>query len=131
MNLHQKGPATVLVVDDDGISLMSAVRTVENCGYLSLSASNAEEALALLRGRDTIDVLFTDINMPGLMDGVALAQEGRRLDPEIGILITSGRPFPADDMMPTGGSFLHKPYGPSQIAIALSTMIDQSRPFAV
>lgn len=130
MTLHQGEPATVLVVDDNSLVLMGAVACVELFGCLTKSARNAAEALVLLNGPASIDVLFTDVNMGGDMDGVALAEEGRRRNPHLGILITSGKSFPATGAMPVGGVFIRKPYGPEEVSAALSTIIEQSRPFS-
>lgn len=128
MNFHQKGPATVLVVEDNALIQMSAIMIIEESGYMVKWASNADDAMALLL-QGQIDVLFTDIEMPGSMDGMALAHEARRLDPEIEIIITSGNACPLDGAMPARCRFLPKAYRPEQVGAMLRTLIDPARPF--
>ena len=129
MTAHQKGPATVLVVEDEALIKLSAVHAVEDQGYLALSAGNADEALLMLRAHGEIDVLFTDINMPGSMDGLALANRTRDDYPDVEIVVASGNPKPAPGRMPLRSTFLQKPYGPDQVTDILRGLIDQTRPF--
>lgn len=117
------GDATVLVVDDNVLVLWAGINCVEESGYVARSAGGVAEALVQLHALPPVDVLFTDIDMPGAMNGVALAQEARRLDPSMGILFASGKPFPLESPMPVGGVFLPKPYGPEQVHEALATII--------
>src|ERR1700712_1465027 len=91
-------PATVLVVEDDALTRLRAVRAVEAQGYLSLSAGDADEALVTLEAHGEIDVLFTDVAMPGSMDGMDLATEARRLHPGMEIIIASGGRHPGERM---------------------------------
>lgn len=126
MTLYQGEPVTVLVIDDNSLILMGAVACVEFFGCLTKSACNSAEALVLLNGSAAIDVLFTDVDLGGEMDGVALAEEGRRLNPDLGLLITSGSAFPATRTMPMGGIFIPKPYGPEEVSAALRGIIAQA-----
>lgn len=103
--------ATVLVVDDEPLVLMHAVEMIEDAGWRALEAENSAEALAVLHANSKIDVLFTDINMPGDMDGLALAACVHRLRPEVHLVITSGKRMFADSSLPDSGTFLPKPYG--------------------
>ena len=113
-------PATVLVVDDDALTLMTAIMTVEDAGYIVISARDAEGAMRALRQNAQIAALFTDIHMPGLMDGLALAHATRRIWPAIRILLASGDAHPIAADMPHRGQFLRKPYTPGQVASSLS-----------
>jgi signal transduction histidine kinase len=81
---------TVLVVEDEKIVLMTAVRSLRGIGYNVLHADSANAALDILRGREPIDILFTDIVMPGTLNGVELAVEAQRLRPQIKVLLASG-----------------------------------------
>jgi CheY-like chemotaxis protein len=81
--------ATVLVVDDDPDVLELAVSVIETAGHSVLSAASGPEALALLEGPAQVDLLFTDIVMPG-MNGFALAQRARQIRPALRVLYTSG-----------------------------------------
>lgn len=101
-------PNTVLVVDDDPLVQMLTVDTVEQAGFAVLQADNADEAVAILETRPDIALLLTDIDMPGSMDGLKLAQAVRHRWPPIKIIVVSSR-VPARGL-PAGSSFLRKPY---------------------
>src|ERR1700712_221670 len=101
----------VIVVEDEFLIRMLAVETLSDAGFAVLEAEDAAEALAYLEARsDTIGVLFTDIHMPGEMDGLGLAHHARKHWPWIGQLITSGRATPAGRGFPAESRFLRKPY---------------------
>ena len=125
------GPATVLVVEDDSMIRMGVITAVQDEGYLVLSAANADEALRVLDAHPDIDVLFTDIRMPGSMDGLALANRVHQSHPQMEIVIASGNLQPASDRMPLGARFLPKPYEILQIGDVLRDLIDQTRPFVL
>src|ERR1700761_8445056 len=81
----------VLVVEDESLVRMYAVDVLEDAGYEVIEAGNAAQALAKLQERPHIDVMLTDINMPGDMDGLALARELHRMHPNVHLILTSGR----------------------------------------
>lgn len=114
MSISQRTP-TVLVVDDEPIVLLNASEMIEQAGWLPLEASNSAEALAVLGDHPQVDVLFTDINMPGGMDGLELAAHVHRLLPHIHLVITSGKRYLEDSVLPDSGTFLPKPYGVDQL----------------
>ena len=114
---------TVLVVDDDALTLMAAVMTVESAGYAVVSAANAAGAMQALRQHAQIAALFTDIQMPGLMNGLALAREAHLQWPALHILLTSGDTSPTPADMPRDGQFLRKPYTPNQVLGVLGAML--------
>lgn len=114
---------TVLVVDDDALTLMAAVMTVESAGYAVVSACNAAAAMQALRQNAQIAALFTDIQMPGPMNGLALANEVKSLWPTIRIILTSGDMHPTSAEMPHDGQFLRKPYTPNQVLGMLGDML--------
>jgi two-component system, response regulator PdtaR len=109
----------VLIVEDEALVRMIAVDMIEQAGFEILEAANADEAILLLEGRRDITVLFTDIEMPGSMDGLRLAQAVRGRWPPIKIIATSGRCVVRDGDLPSGGVFLPKPYSSTQICNAL------------
>ena len=84
-------PAVVLVVEDEPLLRELAVEFIEDAGFLALEAGDAEEAVALLEARSDIAVVFTDINMPGNMDGLKLAHMVRDRWPTKKIVVASGR----------------------------------------
>ena len=109
----------VLIVEDEALVRITATDMVEEAGFEVLEATNADEAILLLEARRDITVVFTDIEMPGSMDGLRLAQAVRGRWPPIKIIATSGRYVVRDGDLPSGGVFLKKPYSPAQISSAL------------
>ena len=77
----------VLAVEDEPLILMLAVDMIRDAGFEPLWASNADEAIRILESRDDIRIVFTDINMPGSMDGIKLAQAVRGRWPPIKIIV--------------------------------------------
>lgn len=103
---------SVLVVEDEPLIRMTAVDMLEDAGFAVQEASNAHEAIERLRRDPDLHVLFTDVTMPGSMDGLALAHHAARDYPRIGVVIVSSHPAPAPHLMPEGALFLAKPYEP-------------------
>ena len=112
------GPV-VLVVEDEPIIRLNAVQRMEDAGYMAIEAHDAAEAVRLLETRPDIRIVFTDIEMPGPMNGVQLAASIRDRWPPIEIILTSGAVIPAASAIPDGGVFLPKPYSQNQIEDAL------------
>ena len=113
-NRSERTP-TVLVVDDEPVVLLCAAEIITEAGWVALEATNSAEALNVLAQHPHTDVLFTDINMPGDMDGLQLAERVHRLHPHIELVITSGKRHLADSVLPDDGSFLPKPYSYEQL----------------
>lgn len=102
----------VLVVEDDPLVRFVAVQTLADAGFETIEAVDAAQALELLRRDDrTINVLLTDVRMPGRMNGFELSLVAKRKWPELRVIVTSGY-FDREDV-PTGTNFLHKPYSAS------------------
>ncbi|MHC2484918.1 CheY-like chemotaxis protein [Rhizobium leguminosarum] len=110
----------ILVVEDEPLLLMTAVHVVEDAGFEALEAHDADEALRLLENVPDIKVLWTDIDMPGSMDGLRLAAVVRERWASIEILVVSGMKRPADDLIPERGVFFAKPY---DIQSVLDTLV--------
>src|ERR1700726_168716 len=106
----------VFIVEDEALVRMTAVGMIEEAGFEVLEATNADEAIVLLEARHDITVVFTDIEMPGSMDGLRLAQAVRGRWPPIKIIATSGRYVVRDGDLPSGGLFLANPYSSAQIS---------------
>ncbi|KMO41559.1 response regulator receiver protein [Methylobacterium variabile] len=100
----------VLIVEDDELVRMMATEMLEDAGIAVLEATNADEAWQLLEQRSDIRVLFTDVDMPGSMNGFVLAQRVAERWPHIRLVITSGRFQPNPDDVPDDGQFVTKPY---------------------
>jgi CheY-like chemotaxis protein len=105
----------VLVVEDDFLLRMDAIDIVRSAGFDAVEAGNADEAIAILEARPNIHVVFTDIQMPGSMDGLKLAKFVKDRWPPIRIMTTSGRVRIDGDDLPHGGRFIPKPYSPAQV----------------
>ncbi|GAC1422937.1 MAG: response regulator [Burkholderiaceae bacterium] len=115
--------AVVLVVEDDFLLRLGAVEMVRAAGFEAAEAGDADEAIAILEARPNIHVVFTDIQMPGSMDGLKLAQFVKNRWPPIKIIATSGRVMVGYDELPEGGRFLPKPYSRDQIIGTLHELI--------
>jgi two-component system, response regulator PdtaR len=109
----------VLVVEDDFLLRMSATAMIEEAGFEVVEAGNADEAITMLESRSDIRLVFTDIQMPGSMDGLKLAAAVRGRWPPIKIIATSGRHFIRHGDLPEGALFLSKPYTSEGISILL------------
>lgn len=112
-------PPTILVVEDEALLLLSIAEDLRDAGYRVLEARNADEALAHLAANLDIVVMFTDIDMPGSMDGLRLSAAVRDRWPPIRIIVTSGKRRPAADLLPVEGMFLPKPYSIHLVADAI------------
>lgn len=109
----------VLIVEDDFLIRMNAAQMIADGGFDVVEAASADEALLILEDRLDITVVFTDIQMPGSMDGLKLAAAIRGRWPPIKIIATSGLVDVRRDDLPEGGRFLLKPYSPEQIVRTL------------
>jgi CheY-like chemotaxis protein len=104
----------VLIVEDDLLIRIDAAQIIEEAALEVIEASNADEAIAILEARSDITVLFTDIQMPGSIDGLKLAAAVKGRWPPIKIVATSGLVNVRQDDLPQGGRFLPKPYNPGR-----------------
>jgi CheY-like chemotaxis protein len=107
--------AAILVVEDETFVRMVAVDVLAESGATLFEAGDADEALEVLEAHPEIGVLFTDINMPGEMDGMSLARRVHELRPKMGIVVTSGKHRLHDSDLPDHGTFLPKPYRSQQL----------------
>lgn len=112
----------VLIVEDEILILMNAVDMIRAAGFDVVDAVNADEAIVILEDRLDISVVFTDIQMPGSMDGLKLAAAIRGRWPPIKIVATSGLLKISEDDLPSGSRFLPKPYSDHQIVAALRAL---------
>jgi two-component system, response regulator PdtaR len=118
-----KSPPVVLVVEDEPLLRMMAVEVVEEAGFVALEAANADEAVALLESRLDIALLFTDIDMPGSMDGLKLAHAVRGRWPPIKILVVSGKVRLQPSQLPSGSRFVGKPYRAAAMVEELRSLV--------
>jgi len=116
---HPTKRPVVLIVEDEFMLRMNAVEMIEAAGYDVVEAGSADEAIVILEARLDIHVVFTDIQMPGSMDGLKLARFVRDRWPPIKIIATSGALALRDGDLPEGGIFLPKPYTAERITDVL------------
>lgn len=115
--------AAVLVVDDEALVRMYAVDVLRDAGHLVYEAGGADEALDILEEHPEIGVLFTDINMPGHLDGLDLARVVHARNPGVHIILTSGRLRPPAEAIPDAGRFLAKPYAGEAVTSLVSQLV--------
>jgi two-component system, response regulator PdtaR len=118
-----KSRPVVLVVEDEPLLRILAVEVVEQAGFTAVEARDADEAVVLLESRTDITLLFTDINMPGSMDGLKLAHAVRDRWPPIKILVVSGKQRLQSTDLPSNSCFVEKPYLASALVEELRSMV--------
>jgi two-component sensor histidine kinase/CheY-like chemotaxis protein len=116
-------PTNVLVVEDEMVLRMRAVDIVEDAGFTAVEAVNADEAISILEARSDISLLFTDIQMPGNMDGLKLAHAVHDRWPAIKIILVSGQVNPSEAERPANSRFFGKPLGMEEMSAQLQLMI--------
>jgi two-component sensor histidine kinase/CheY-like chemotaxis protein len=115
----------VLVVEDEMVLRMRAVDIVEDAGFVPIEAVSADEAIEILESRDDISLLFTDIQMPGSMDGLKLAHAAHSRWPHIKIVLVSGQIAVTDADKPDDSKFFPKPLEIQQMITELQSMIGE------
>jgi two-component system, response regulator PdtaR len=113
----------VLIVEDEFLVRTHAAEFMEDRGFNVYEASNADEAIALLKSHDDIRAVFTDIQMPGSMDGLKLAHYIRGRWPPVKLILTSGHARPLSEDMPAGCGFFGKPYELEMVESSLRAML--------
>jgi CheY-like chemotaxis protein len=121
---HSK-PA-ILVVDDEAILRFHAADLLEENGYAVVEAPDAEAALKTLEQRPDVQLLFTDIQMPGPIDGMELARLVHERWPHILLVITSGRQQPSKAEIPDDGRFIAKPYRARELLGQVNEMLPRA-----
>lgn len=125
MSMSSVGPrANVLLVEDEPLICECAAEILSEQGFAVTAVSNGADALRHLASGLPVDVLFTDVNLPGEIDGEALARRARELRPGLPVMYTSGRKAVIDQLDPVVGSmFLPKPYDLSSVGRLLDYLI--------
>ena len=116
---------TVLVVEDEMMVRMPIAEYLRDCGYNVVEAGDAKEAIAAMDCDEPVSLVFSDVRMPGKMDGFALAEWFRFHYPTVPVLLTSGyggRTVPAATI--PGVRFIEKPYSQTQVANRIAALLD-------
>jgi DNA-binding response OmpR family regulator len=116
---------TVLFVEDEDLVRDFVARELEDAGFVVFEAGTAEEGMEILE-REPVGSLFTDIRLPGPMDGWRLAEAAREIHPKLPVLYATGFTAEAPRLVP-GSVFLRKPYLPSAVIAALGRLIENAQ----
>ena len=107
--------AAVLIVEDQPLIRINALDLVRTAGFEPLEAIDADEAIQILESRTGIRLVFTDIEMPGTMDGIQLTHFIRGGWPKVHLMVASGKVMVKENQLPAGTKFFAKPYGDDTI----------------
>lgn len=118
-------PSPVLVVEDEALVRLYADDLLEEAGFEVIDAANADAALQIMADRPDVRLLFTDIQMPGRIDGMELARFVHEHWPHVLLLVTSGNPRPASEIA-DHGHFLAKPYMPDEVIREISNLAQEA-----
>jgi DNA-binding NtrC family response regulator len=113
----------VLVVEDHPIIRTAALDFIRAGGFGVIEASNADEAIRILEARSDIHIVFTDVEMPGSIDGLKLSHYVRNRWPPIKLIVVSGRNTLKEGQLPTGARFFEKPYNENAIVEVMRSML--------
>jgi CheY-like chemotaxis protein len=125
-NIKTSEPIRVLLVEDEILVNEWVTQSLSEQGFAVQSVTNAADALGYLTS-DLVDVLFTDINLPGKMDGAALARRARELLPDLPVIYASARAMLAPDARVPGAIMVPKPYAPELVGRLLMAALRQAR----
>ena len=123
MSTDRPGVPNVLIVEDEMVLRMRAVDIVEDAGFQPVEAVNADQAISILESRSDISLLFTDIQMPGSMDGLMLAHAVHDRWPAIKIILVSGQVNPSEAEKPADSRFFGKPLSVENMISELQAMV--------
>ena|SRR5579863_6109108 len=123
-----KNKIVILVVEDEAIIRMAAVDMLEQAGFAVVEAPDADSAICILELRNDVRAVFTDINMPGSLDGLRLAHAIRGRWPPIHLILTSGRLAANDEDLPSDGRFVRKPYRAEDLVATIREVLASKPP---
>ncbi|WP_018900680.1 response regulator [Rhizobium sp. 2MFCol3.1] len=116
----------VIVVEDEPLIRLFIADALEGAGFAVLEAGSVLEAVGVLGMRTDVDAIFTDVDMPGGLSGIDLANMVASVSPHMGVVVTSGRADVNPSDLPAGAKFLPKPYN-ATVAIATVESVIQRR----
>lgn len=111
------------MVEDNTIIRMGAIDLVLSAGYEALEARDADEAIRIMESRDDIDLVFTDVQMPGTMDGIKLSHYISSGWPPVKLIVASGNAILEESSLPGGSMFFAKPYSDHTITDAMARLL--------
>ncbi len=114
---------TVLVVEDEILTRVDAAACLREAGFDVVEAGSGAEALAVMSERDDVRLIFTDIQMPGPVDGLELARRARETNPDVRLVFTSGARRVDTDNLPGEGVFFSKPYDTENVAQTVQRLL--------
>jgi CheY-like chemotaxis protein len=123
MQHHACSRPVVLIVEDEVLLRWTAVAIIEEAGFDVVEAGTGIEAVSVLEKRSDIRTVFTDVEMPGSINGIQLAHLISTRWPSIGIMATSGKFRLREDDLPAGARFLHKPYAVANLTDTLKELM--------
>ena len=113
----------VLLVEDEPLVREFEIDVLQDAGFRVLEARTADEAFDMLRGRPDVRIVFTDVDMPGSLNGFEFARLVHQGWPEVAILVSSGKLAPQDGDLPAGAAFIAKPYRPDDLVEQLHKLV--------
>jgi CheY-like chemotaxis protein len=119
----QTSHPVALIVEDEMLVRMVLVDTLMDDGFEVIEATSGDEALLALNRRPDVDLVISDVEMPGSINGFALAQRIAADRPAVSIIVVSGREAPRAGDLPEGASFIAKPFRPDAVLLAANLLI--------
>ncbi len=126
--MEKQLPREAIVVEDEPMTRMVAADAISEVGVKVYEASDAGEALHILGEHPKVGLLFTDVELPGKMDGLGLAEEVHDVRPEVELIVTSGTNNLADSDLPDSGTFLSKPYRTEHLQNIVKKKLESRHP---
>ena len=125
---QERKSTTILVVEDEALVRMVIADYLRECGYRVIEAATADEALAILKAESRIQILFSDIEMPGELNGFGLARWAREHRPDLAVLLTSGRSQAANaaEELCDSGPLIAKPYTAEDVMMHISSLLQKA-----
>ena len=128
--MQHSDKTTILVVEDEALIRMVSADVLADAGYRVLEAQDADEAIEIMERADHVELLFTDIRMPGSMDGLELASFVHAHWPDVRLLVTSAHRSLSASEIPDDGRFVAKPYNLGRLVLEIRSLISAPHPLA-
>ena len=128
--MQHSDKTTILVVEDEALIRMVSADVLADAGYRVLEAQDADEAIEIMERADHVELLFTDIRMPGSMDGLELASFVHAHWPDVRLLVTSAHRSLSESEIPDDGRFVAKPYDLGRLVSEIRSLISAPHPLA-